>query len=117
MLTPFGERMRELRLSRNVTLRKLAAALGVDPSFLSGIEHGRRSAPDSILSKIASFFKLDASGISDLRKTAQENKTLKRLNEFSDEQLHAAFARKFGADFNTSSASERVDQKDGDVDE
>jgi HTH-type transcriptional regulator, competence development regulator len=37
----FGERLRELRRDRGLTLRALAAAVGVDFTYLSKIENGR----------------------------------------------------------------------------
>lgn len=44
-MTPFGQRLRELRRQHGETARKLAAALGVTPAYLSALEHGRRGRP------------------------------------------------------------------------
>ncbi|MES1991935.1 MAG: helix-turn-helix domain-containing protein [Pseudomonadota bacterium] len=44
-MTPFGEKMRELRKLRGVTMKEMAAALRVSPAYLSALEHGRRGRP------------------------------------------------------------------------
>ncbi len=44
-MTPFGRRMRELRVARGMSLQDLAAALDVSSSYLSALEHGRRGRP------------------------------------------------------------------------
>jgi transcriptional regulator with XRE-family HTH domain len=44
-MTPFGARMRALRRSRGITLKAMAAALGVSSAYLSALEHGRRGRP------------------------------------------------------------------------
>ena len=44
-MTPFGERLRKLRLERKVTLKDMAAALGVSSAYLSALEHGKRGRP------------------------------------------------------------------------
>jgi transcriptional regulator with XRE-family HTH domain len=44
-VTPFGARLRELRQSRSVKLKDLAASLGVSSAYLSALEHGKRGRP------------------------------------------------------------------------
>ncbi|PKR88582.1 transcriptional regulator [Pleomorphomonas diazotrophica] len=44
-MTPFGARLRELREARGMTLKSMAAAIGVSPAYLSALEHGRRGRP------------------------------------------------------------------------
>jgi len=38
----FGETIRELRESKSISLREVAARIGVDPSFLSRVENGTK---------------------------------------------------------------------------
>jgi transcriptional regulator with XRE-family HTH domain len=44
-MTPFGEKMRELRAERQMTLKDMAVAIGVSPAYLSALEHGKRGRP------------------------------------------------------------------------
>lgn len=44
-MTPFGARLRELREARGMTMKAMAAAIGVSPAYLSALEHGRRGRP------------------------------------------------------------------------
>lgn len=44
-MTPFGARLREIREARGMTLKSMAAAIGVSPAYLSALEHGRRGKP------------------------------------------------------------------------
>ena len=48
-MTPFGERLRALRGERDMTLKAMAAALGLSPAYLSALEHGRRGRPTHAL--------------------------------------------------------------------
>ncbi len=45
-MTPFGQRLRELRAERTINARDMAAGLGVSPAYLSALEHGRRGRPN-----------------------------------------------------------------------
>lgn len=44
-MTPFGRKIRQLRTTRGVTLKEMAAALKVTSAYLSALEHGRRGRP------------------------------------------------------------------------
>lgn len=44
-MTPFGERLRELRAARGMSQKDMAAAIGVSPAYLSALEHGKRGTP------------------------------------------------------------------------
>ena len=48
-MTPFGERLRELRAERNMTQKELAKKIGVSAAYLSALEHGKRGTPRWIL--------------------------------------------------------------------
>ena len=41
----FGEYIKKLRLEREITLRRFAAAIGVSPEYECNMEKGRRPAP------------------------------------------------------------------------
>jgi transcriptional regulator with XRE-family HTH domain len=44
-MTPFGQKLRDLRAARGLTLKDMAASLHVTPAYLSALEHGRRGRP------------------------------------------------------------------------
>lgn len=59
MSQTFGEYIRELRVSRQMPLRKLAAILDIDQSTLSKIERNERRAVSEMVPILASTFNLD----------------------------------------------------------
>ena len=44
-MTPFGEKMRELRNSRGLTQQQQGEYLGVSKAYISALEHGSRGQP------------------------------------------------------------------------
>ncbi|CAN5491097.1 helix-turn-helix transcriptional regulator [soil metagenome] len=58
-MTPFGERMRRLRADRGITLKKMAADLGVSAAYLSALEHGKRGRPGwHLVQRILEYFNI-----------------------------------------------------------
>jgi transcriptional regulator with XRE-family HTH domain len=58
-MTPFGERIRALRLERGVSQKDMAAAVGVSPAYLSALEHGRRGVPSwTLIQKMIGYFNI-----------------------------------------------------------
>lgn len=58
-MTPFGERMRQLRKQKGVSQKQMAAALGVSAAYLSALEHGRRGAPSwPMVQKTIGYFNI-----------------------------------------------------------
>lgn len=55
----FGEYIRKLREEQGLPLRKVAALLDIDPSTLSKIERGERSANKEMIPVLAELFKED----------------------------------------------------------
>lgn len=56
-MTPFGERIRQMRRDRGIRQKDMAAALGVSPAYLSALEHGHRGVPSWIMvQKIIGYF-------------------------------------------------------------
>ncbi|MFW6247021.1 MAG: helix-turn-helix domain-containing protein [bacterium] len=55
----FGEHIRKLREENGLPLRKVAAVLDIDPSTLSKIERGERSANKEMIPVLADLFKED----------------------------------------------------------
>jgi len=58
-MTPFGEKIRKLRLERGVTLKDMASAIGVSPAYLSALEHGKRGRPGwHLIQRIIAYFNI-----------------------------------------------------------
>jgi len=58
-VTPFGNKVRELRRQRGVTLKQLAGALELSPAYLSALEHGHRGRPTpAFIVQICEYFNL-----------------------------------------------------------
>ena len=58
-MTPFGEKIRQLRNQRGILLKKMATDLGVSSAYLSALEHGHRGRPGTgFLQQICGYFNL-----------------------------------------------------------
>jgi transcriptional regulator with XRE-family HTH domain len=56
-MTPFGAKLRELRQSRSLTQKQMAAALNVSAAYLSALEHGHRAAPSfDFVQRVTGYF-------------------------------------------------------------
>ena len=67
MKQTFGAFVREHRKARGMTLRGLAARLGIAPVYMSNIETDRKPAPSQeYLDKLAAEFLLDKAGYEEL---------------------------------------------------
>lgn len=69
-MTPFGARIRSLRQARGLTLKQMAADLGVSSAYLSALEHGHRGRPSwLLLQRICGYLDIiwdDAEDLADL---------------------------------------------------
>ena len=71
-MTPFGERMRQLRAEKRVTQKDMAAAIGVTPAYLSALEQGRRGAPAwQMIQRIIGYFNVIWDDAEDLQRLAE----------------------------------------------
>lgn len=58
-MTPFGDRMRKLRMERGITLKEMAEAIGVSSAYLSALEHGKRGRPGwHLIQRIIAYFNI-----------------------------------------------------------
>ncbi len=58
-MTPFGDKIRELRRKRGITLKQLTGALELSPAYLSALEHGHRGLPTpALIVQICEYFNL-----------------------------------------------------------
>ncbi len=71
-MTPFGERLRELRRRRSLTLTRMAGDLQLSPAYLSALERGRRGRPSPILvEQICAYFHIIWDEADELRQLAR----------------------------------------------
>ena len=61
----FGRRLRELRLERNLTQSNMARKFGIDRSFISDVERGRKSISLALLEVIAIGLEISLSTLLD----------------------------------------------------
>ena len=58
-MTPFGLKLRALRRSRSIALKRMAADLQLSPAYLSALEHGHRGRPTpALVVQICEYFNL-----------------------------------------------------------
>jgi transcriptional regulator with XRE-family HTH domain len=58
-MTPFGEKMRKLRVDRSITLKQMSQAIGVSSAYLSALEHGKRGRPGwHLIQRIIAYFNI-----------------------------------------------------------
>jgi transcriptional regulator with XRE-family HTH domain len=101
MLTPFGKEVRKVRIDRGWLLRDMAEGIGVASSFLSGVETGRKPAPDDLVERISKW-----GGLSEEEETALYRAQAMSAKEFrirtrvdmsiEDREAAALLARSFG---------------------
>jgi transcriptional regulator with XRE-family HTH domain len=71
-MTPFGEKLRALRLERNITLKEMAQALHVSSAYLSALEHGKRGRPSwHLLQGVMAYLNIIWDDAEDLVKLAK----------------------------------------------
>lgn len=79
-MTPFGQRIRQLRAAKGLTLSRMAQELGVTPAYLSALEHGRRGRPaPGLVMQICGVLNLiwdEAAEIKELAKLSHPKVTL-----------------------------------------
>ena len=73
-MTPFGQRMRDMRREKRVTQKEMAAAIGVSAAYLSALESGRRGRPTwALIQKIIGYFNIIWDDAEDLIRLAERS--------------------------------------------
>jgi ribosome-binding protein aMBF1 (putative translation factor) len=67
-LKKLGERVRQLRQARNWSQEDLAGECGIDRSYVSGLEVGRRNPTYLVLLKLSKALEVSAHTLLDIRK-------------------------------------------------
>ena len=56
-MTPLGQRLRDMRAARGVSLKDMARAVRVSSAYLSALEHGHRGKPTfALMQRIIHYF-------------------------------------------------------------
>ena len=70
-MTPFGERVRQLRRERGLLLKDMAAHLGVSSAYLSALERGERGKPTwTLIQGVIQYFNIIWDEADDLTRLA-----------------------------------------------
>lgn len=86
-LSPYGKLIRKLRIDRNINQKEHAYLLGVSPTFLSGIEKGKKAISMDIINKTIAVLNLTSNEEKQLSKQAPFSIKITPKNE--DEALVA----------------------------
>jgi transcriptional regulator with XRE-family HTH domain len=71
-MTPFGQKVRQLRKERGILMKKMATDLGVSNAYLSALEHGHRGRPGpGFVRQICDYFGLIWEKAEELTRLAQ----------------------------------------------
>ncbi|MAF96148.1 MAG: transcriptional regulator [Rhodospirillaceae bacterium] len=71
-MTPFGNKVREYRAAKGISLKKMAEDLGVTSAYFSALEHGHRGRPGSgLIQQISGYFGLGWDETEELKRLAE----------------------------------------------
>ena len=83
-MTPFGEKIRELRAKKGISQAFMAESIGVSPAYLSALEHGKRGKPSwRLVQDIITFFEIiwdEAEELQSLAKLSHPKVTIDTSN-------------------------------------
>jgi transcriptional regulator with XRE-family HTH domain len=95
-MTPFGEKLRQLRQARGILQRDMAAALEISAPYLSALEHGRRGTPSAgLIHQICQYFGLIWDEADELKSLAKSSRPRLRLNAAGLTPAQTALANRF----------------------
>ncbi|MBR2294386.1 MAG: helix-turn-helix domain-containing protein [Clostridiales bacterium] len=99
MRTKLGDFLRGLRMKADISLRKMAADLGISPAFLSAVENGKKKMPDSWFALIPKKYNLTDNESDEFKDIAYESFETVELNlakaKEANKKLAIRFARRF----------------------
>lgn len=79
-MTPFGEKLRDLRKQRGLSLKQMAGDLHLSSAYLSALEHGHRGRPSpGLVMQIIGYFNViwdDAEELKELARLSHPKVTL-----------------------------------------
>lgn len=97
-MTPLGQRIRQFRAARGLTLARMAASLGVSAAYLSALEHGKRGVPRSgFLELVNACLNLGSDEAEELRRLARVSDPRVVLNTAGLSPKATEFANRLAA--------------------
>lgn len=97
--TAFGKYLRGLRLENEIFLKDMADVLNVSSAYLSSIELGKKSVPDSFVAKIVDEYGLNSNETADLRHAAALSQPSVKIDlvgkQNDDRELVMSFALRY----------------------
>ena len=97
-LTPFGEKVRILRMRYELSLKAMADAMGISSSHLSGIEYGEKTLSDKHIDAALDFLRpiVEQEELREVRTAASSSQEAVTVSGMTSHhrQLVAAFARR-----------------------
>lgn len=98
-MTPFGEKIRNLRAERGISQKRMASDLGLSAAYLSALEHGQRGSPNfNFVQRVITYFNIiwdDAdelialAGLSDPRITIDTSNLSPKATELANKLAHS----------------------------
>ncbi len=82
-LTEYGKLVRKARIDANITMLKMADALGVSPSYLSALENGKKKVPTQFVGKVLEYFRevgVDVPGLFEATAVSNEQVSIAGLS-------------------------------------
>ena len=71
-MTPFGQKIRQIRRVKNVSLKEMAEGVGVSSAYLSALEHGKRGTPTwAMVQRIIAYFNIIWDEAEELQRLAE----------------------------------------------
>ena len=100
-MTPFGERVRELRRERALPLKHMAAHLGVSSAYLSALERGERGRPTwTLLQGIIHYFGIIWDDADELKRLADLSDPKVKVNTRGRGAKATLFANRLAREMN-----------------
>lgn len=71
-MTPFGQKIRQIRRTKNVSLKEMAEGVGVSSAYLSALEHGKRGTPTwAMVQRMIAYFNIIWDEAEELQRLAE----------------------------------------------
>lgn len=100
MRTSIGDFLRKLRLIKGQKLKDMAETLEVTSAFLSAVENGKKSMPDSWFSKVKDKYELTNEQYEQMKQCSLESQNAISLNIKNASGINRELAISFARQFN-----------------